>query len=80
MASGRPVISSFLPGIPAEYHPYLHQLTDATAEGIASVVAQVASLSQAERDEAGKKARAFVVERKNKFAQAKKIAEFMDIV
>lgn len=77
MASGRPVISCFLAGIPKEYHPYLVELPSATAQQIAQVICQVAQLPRQDRDEAGRRAKAFVLERKNKFAQAKKISAFV---
>jgi glycosyltransferase involved in cell wall biosynthesis len=80
MVSGRPVISCFLAGIPAEYHNHLIQLPSASAQEIAAIIKKTAKLSAQERSTIGSAAKKFVLENKNKFAQAKKIAEFMDIV
>lgn len=80
MVSGRPVISCFLAGIPAEYHNHLIELPSASAQEIAAIIKKTAKLSAQERSTIGSAAKKFVLENKNKFAQAKKIAEFMDIV
>lgn len=79
MVSGRPVISCFLDGIPGDYRPYLVELPNATSEQIAAVVTQVAQMPADEQAAMGIKAKAFVLEQKNKNAQAKKIAQFMGI-
>lgn len=77
MASGNPVISCFLGGMPEEYHQYLIELESVTAENIAETIQAVSALSEEERKEFGEKAKNFVLENKNKKAQAKKILDFM---
>lgn len=79
MVSGRPVISCFLAGIPGEYHPHLVELPSATAQEIACVIQQIAAMPEQARREQGNNAKAFVLEQKNKYAQAKKIVQFMEI-
>ena len=66
----------FLAGIPGEYHPHLVELPSATAQEIANSIKKVAQMSGQEQEAMGKKAKAFVLENKNKYAQAKKIVAF----
>ena len=80
MASGRPVISCYLDGIPEEYRAYLHELSGVSPEEIAKTIRQVAGIPECDRKAEGEKAREFVLNTKNKYAQAKKIAEFMGVV
>lgn len=75
MASGRPVISCYLGGIPDEYHSYLVRLKEVSAECIADTVKKVASMNDV--GAIGEKAKTFVLETKNKYAQAKKIIDFV---
>lgn len=77
MASGNPVISCRLDGIPDEYFDYLIELPQATAESIADTIRKVSEMPLSEREELGKKAKDFVLTRKNKYVQAKKMIEFV---
>ena len=78
MASGTPVLTTVLPGMPKEYHPYVYLLRDETADGISAMLTEVLS----ETDEAlfrkGCEARRFVLEEKNNVIQAKKILDMLD--
>lgn len=80
LASGRPVISCFLDGIPGEYHRYLYELPCVSAEEIARQIRAVAEIPEQERATAGKEAREFVLVLKNKYAQARKIVEFLGLI
>ena len=73
------MISCLLDGIPQEYHEYLQELPGVTPEEIARVIKSGAEMPAAQRAENGEKARAFVLNEKNKYAQAKKIADFMGV-
>ncbi len=77
MVSGNPVISCFLDGIPEEYHKHLVELKSVTKEEIAERIKFVADISKEERAGFGNKSKEFVLDSKNKFAQAKKILEFV---
>ena len=77
MVSGNPVVSCFLAGIPEEYHRHLIELKTVTKEEIAQTIKNVAAMSEKERTEFGLAAKTFVLENKNKFAQARKILEFL---
>ena len=77
MASGTPVLTTVLPGMPKEYHPYVYLLEDETAEGIAAKLPQVLSASDEELFHKGCEARRFVLEQKNNVVQARKILEML---
>jgi glycosyltransferase involved in cell wall biosynthesis len=77
MASGTPVLTTVLPGMPKEYHPYVFLLEDETADGIAVKLTQVLSETDEELFRKGCEARAFVLEQKNNVVQAQKILEML---
>ena len=78
MASGTPVLTTVLPGMPKEYHPYVYLLEDETAEGIAKKLAEVLSNRDEDLFHKGLEARRFVLEEKNNIIQAKKILDMLD--
>ena len=78
MASGTPVLTTVLPGMPKEYHPYVYLLEDETADGIARKLSQVLAQSDEELFRKGTEARAFVLEQKNNVIQAQKILEMLN--
>lgn len=77
MASGTAVLTTVLPGMPKEYHPYVFLLEDETTEGIAKKLQQVLSLSDEELFRKGMAARTFVLEQKNNVIQAQKILDML---
>jgi hypothetical protein len=78
MASGTPVLTTVLPGMPKEYHPYVYLLEDETAEGIAKMLTEVLGNSDKDLFRKGCEARRFVLEEKNNVIQAKKILDMLD--
>lgn len=78
MASGTPFLTTNLPGIPEEYKEYLFIIESNEIEDIKSGIEKALSLTEKEREDFGKKARAFILENKNKYAQSKKVIEFLD--
>ncbi len=77
MASGTPVLTTVLPGMPKEYHPYVYLLEEETADGITKMLTEVLSNSDEELFRKGSEARAFVLEQKNNVIQARKILEML---
>ena len=77
MASGTPVLTTVLPGMPKEYYPYVYLLEDETAEGIAGKLKQVLSESDEALFEKGQRARSFVLETRNNVVQASKILDML---
>lgn len=78
MASGRPVLSCYLPGIPEEYRPYLVEIKSITAENIADSILKASKLTDEQLREMGEAAKQFVAQNKNKYAQAARIISFMN--
>ncbi len=78
MATGRPVISTALPGIPEEYNDYLYSLKNETPGSLAAKLQQVCSKDPEELCRFGKRARDFVLENKNYLRQGKKIYDFLE--
>jgi len=77
MASGTPVLTTVLPGMPKEYHPYVFLLEEETADGIAKMLKEVLSHSDEELFQKGREARRFVLEQKNNVIQAGQILEML---
>ena len=77
MISGNPVLSFDIPGIPEEYFNYLVKMEEVSPKCIAESIKKVADMPFDERNSLGEKSKKFVVENKNKNAQAKKILEFV---
>ena len=75
MASGTPVLTTVLPGMPREYHPYVYLLEEETVDGIAKMLQKVLAHSDEELFQKGSAARRFVLEQKNNVIQARKILE-----
>lgn len=73
MASGTPVLTTCLPGMPAEYNEYVYLLKDETAEGVCQVLREVLSQPAEVLHEKGKRSKAFVMEQKNNRVQAQKV-------
>ncbi len=77
MASGTPVLTTVLPGMPEEYHPYVYLLEEETAEGIAKKLRELMSLSDEALFEKGQKAREFILTTRNNVIQAEKILNML---
>ena len=76
MASGTPVLTTHLPGIPEEYFSYVYEC-DGSEKGFTEAFKVIYSKSEKELKEIGRCAKKFVMEKKNKYAQTKKILEIL---
>ena len=77
MASGTPVMTTLLPGMPKEYYPYVYKIEDETPNGVAKTLNEFFSLDKTIRYDIGKRAREFVLNNKSNVVQAKKIIDFI---
>lgn len=77
MASGTPVLTTDLPGMPEEYREYVHLIQKETPEGLAEALRIALSDSDSGLFEMGCKAREFVLQQKNNVVQARKIVELL---
>ena len=65
MASGTPVLTTCLPGMPKEYNDYVFLLQDETTEGVKKALQEIFAMTDLELYEKGEKAKAFVLNQKN---------------
>ena len=77
LASGTPVLTYKLDGIPKEYDNYIYYVDGNSVDDLRSMIEKLISKPQAELDKIGEKARKWVLENKNIEAQTKKILELM---
>ena len=77
MASGTPLLTSVLPGMPKEYYPYVYLLQDETSDGIAKALKEIFNNSDMELMEKGLAAKEFILKNKNNVVQAAKIIEML---
>ena len=78
MASGTPVLTTRLPGMPGDYYPYVDFIRQETKEGVADALREVLSRSDEELFEKGNKARDFVLNHRNNVVQAQKILDMLE--
>lgn len=77
MASGTPLLTTKLPGMPKDYYPYVFLFEEETVEGYAKALNDTLSHSESELVEYGKKGREFVLTTKNNIEQGKRILSFV---
>lgn len=78
MASGTPLLTTELLGIPTEYYDYVYTLDDETEKGLSDKLKEILSISDNDLAIQGKKAMDFILNEKNSKIQGKKIAEFLN--
>lgn len=78
MASGTPVLTTVLPGMPKEYYPYVYFIQDETPEGIAQALTNVMTCSDEELFHKGMEGRNFVLSQKNNVVQSEKIVNMLE--
>ena len=77
MASGTPLLTTRLPGMPADYYPYVFLFEEETVEGYAKGIREALSYSDKELIEFGKLSKLFVLSNKNCNVQADRILNFL---
>lgn len=80
MASGTPLLTTKLPGMPEEYFPYIYLLEDETPQGAAKALEDILKTPLSQRIEKGRAARNFVLNNKSNLTQAKRIIDFLPIL
>jgi glycosyltransferase involved in cell wall biosynthesis len=76
MASGTPLLTSRLKGIPEEYFDYIYSLDQFSSEAISDKIIEIANSQN--YLEIGRKAKKFIRENKNSQVQAEKIIRFIN--
>lgn len=78
MSTGTPLLTTVLPGMPKEYHPYVYLLEEETVEGMAKKLREILSQSEEALFQKGLAARGFILKEKNNVVQAKKILDMLE--
>ena len=79
MASGTPVLTTRLPGMPKEYYPYVYFIEEESADGIAVALKAVLEHTDEELFRKGQEARDFVLNGRNNVVQAKKLLQMLEV-
>jgi len=77
MASGTPVLTTKLPGMPIEYYNHVYLIEDESHEGMVSTLKNVLSLDKKILYQKGKAAKEFVLKEKNNVVQAHEIIKII---
>lgn len=77
MVSGTPVLTTKLPGMPAEYNEYVYLVDEETVDGQSQTLTTVLLKSPEELHDFGARAREYVLREKNNVRQAGKIIEMI---
>lgn len=77
MASGTPLLTTKLPGMPADHYPYVYLLEEETREGIGNALKGILGKSAEELHEMGARAKEFVLNNKTEEIQAQKVVEMV---
>lgn len=77
MASGTPLLTTALPGMPMEYYPYVFLIKDETVKGYAEALKNALAHSNEDLYTFGEKAKSFVINNKNNVEQAKRIIKLI---
>ena len=78
MVSGTPMLTTRLPGMPAEYNDYVYLFDEETPEAMADQLRKILALPSETLAEKGRSARGFVLANKNNRAQAERLLTFME--
>lgn len=78
MASGTPVLSTRVEGIPEEYFHYIYPIEDESEEGILSAIRQILEKSDEELTKKGQLAKAYALENKSYLVQGKRMVQFFE--
>lgn len=78
MATGTPVLTTNLPGMPTEYQPYVYLIEKEDVPGVANAFKRVLSLPPEELKQKGLAAKQFVLEKKNNIVQAQKVVKLVE--
>lgn len=77
MASGTPLLTTPLPGMPKEYEPFVFLFEDESVEGMAAELSRVLSFPRSQLHEMGAKSKKFVIDKKNNRQQAVVLIEMI---
>ena len=80
MASGTPLLTTRLPGIPADYYPFIYCIGDETEGGVYKALWLLLEKPLEELHQKGLAAKDFILTRKNPEVQGRKLYELIEKV
>ncbi len=80
MASGTPLLTTKLPGIPEDYYSHIYFIDDETVDGVFESLMKVLNQPAEEMHLKGMEARAFIISQKNPEIQGRKFKSLIDKV
>ena len=80
MASGTPLLTTKLPGMPTDYYPYVYLLEEETREGMGKALKGILGKSAEELHEMGDRAKEFVLNNRTEKIQAQKVVAMIQKV
>lgn len=80
MASGTPLLTTVIPGMPEEYYPYVYLIKDENFNGFSTALEEVINKTDKELIRKGHAAQEFILENKNNIVQAKRIMKLLNSV
>ena len=78
MASGTPILTTRLPGMPQDYYDYIYTIDGNEKEDITTALEKALANSGDELNQMGKKSKEFVLTKKNNVAQAARILALLE--
>jgi Glycosyltransferase len=78
MTSGTPLLTTKLPGMPAEYYPYVYLIEEESTEGYARAMYDALTHTDDELYAYGEHAKRFVLNKKNSYEQTKRVAQLIN--
>lgn len=78
MASGTPLVTTRLPGIPKDYYPYVFFFEEESSEGYGKRINEILSMPEKTLVDIGQKAKEFVLNNKNCYIQTARIMELLN--
>lgn len=77
MASGTPVLTTKLPGMPKDHLEHVYLIEEENAEGIAEILKEIFAKPPEEIDLKGRRAKEFIIREKNNIKQAEKLVKMI---
>ena len=80
MASGTPVLTTKLPGMPKEYDEYVYLLEEENTNGVCKALGEILTKTPEELHQKGLEAKAFTLREKNNVKQAEKLLLLLESI
>ena len=75
MSTGRPLLTTKLPGMPEEYYPYVYMFETESLDGYRKTLKEVLEKDYDELAQKGREAQSWVLKNKNNVVQTRRIIE-----